>query len=83
MRVRRAQLDLIQLRVARRLAEIGQPMSVSRYSLLENGHIDPTAEERAALAQVLETTEDDIFPVTDTGKSVAAESAQELPVASR
>jgi hypothetical protein len=75
MRVRRAQLDLIQLQVVQRLAKNGLTMGAPRYSVIENGHVDPTPDERAALARVLETTEAALFPGLDAASTPSSSEA--------
>lgn len=57
LRVRRAERRVTQREVAQAMG-----VEVTRFWAIENGHKDPTSEERAALARVLETTEDKLFP---------------------
>jgi transcriptional regulator with XRE-family HTH domain len=54
----RAKRGRISQRDLAKVADI-QP---DRYWRIENDHVDPTADERAALARVLETTEGALFP---------------------
>jgi transcriptional regulator with XRE-family HTH domain len=57
LRVIRADKRLTQLDTATRA---GVPMT--RYWKIENGYLDPTPEERKAIAKVLRVTESDAFP---------------------
>lgn len=57
LRVRRAELDITQFEVARAVR-----IDHSKLSRIENGYQDPTADERAALARVLKTSEEALFP---------------------
>lgn len=57
LRVRRAELDVTQFQVAKKVG-----VDHSKLSRIENGYQDPTAEEIAALARVLDTTPEALFP---------------------
>lgn len=57
LRVRRAELDVTQFQVAKKVG-----VDHSKLSRIENGYQDPTPEEIAALARVLETTAHELFP---------------------
>lgn len=57
LRVRRAELSLTQLEVAQRAG-----LHVTKLSHIETEKLDPTEEERAALARVLDTDEATLFP---------------------
>lgn len=39
-------------------------ISQNKLSLIENGYVDPSPDERAAIAQALGLSESDIFPET-------------------
>lgn len=54
----RAKRGRISQRDLAKLAEI----TADRYWRIENDHAEPTAEERAALARALDTTETELFP---------------------
>jgi transcriptional regulator with XRE-family HTH domain len=68
IRVRRAEQDLTQLQVSQRIG-----VSASYLSLIENGHVEPSAELRADLARVLQTTETELFPELAAAAAPSAE----------
>ena len=52
-------------------------IQADRYWRIENDHADPTAEERAALARALDTTEEVLFPsLAVASSSTSAEAAR-------
>jgi transcriptional regulator with XRE-family HTH domain len=57
LRVRRAELDVTQFQVAKKVG-----VDHSKLSRIENGYQDPTPDEIAALARVLDTTPETLFP---------------------
>ena len=57
LRVRRAELDITQFQVAKKIG-----LDHSKLSRIENGYQDPTPDEIAALARVLDTTPAKLFP---------------------
>lgn len=57
MRVRRAALDLTQLQASRLVG-----MTMLRWNRIENSYLDPTPDERKAIAKVLKAKADDLFP---------------------
>ena len=57
LRVRRAEQDVTQLELAQKVG-----VSDSQISLMERGHIDPSPEMAAKIAEVLDTTPTAIFP---------------------
>jgi putative transcriptional regulator len=57
LRVRRAEQDVTQLELAQKVG-----VSDSQISLMERGHIDPSPEMAARIADVLETTPEALFP---------------------
>lgn len=57
LRVRRAEKRLTQWQTAQRLG-----VSQSRVYQIESGQVDPTEEERAALAKLFDVPESVIFP---------------------
>jgi transcriptional regulator with XRE-family HTH domain len=57
VRVRRAEKRVTQFEIATKTA-IGQ----TRLSRIENGLIEPTADEIDALVRVLDTTREELFP---------------------
>jgi transcriptional regulator with XRE-family HTH domain len=59
LRVVRAEKRVTQIDIAAR-AKIG----MTRYWKIENGYIDPTPAERAALARALKVQESEAFPAT-------------------
>lgn len=61
LRVRRAELDLSQHELARRLAKF-DGLSRDRIHRIEREYAEPTEEEIAALARALDTTPDALFP---------------------
>lgn len=71
LRVRRVELDVTQFEIARK-SGIGE----TRLSRIENGLIDPLDHERAALARVLDTTEDVLFPELAASTPAEGEAAR-------
>lgn len=57
LRVRRAELDVTQFQVAKKVG-----VDHSKLSRIENGHQDPTPEEIAALAKALDAQPHELFP---------------------
>jgi len=57
LRVFRAEYGITQIALA---VKVG--LSQTRYWRIENGYDQPTPEERAKLAKVLQTTEDELWP---------------------
>jgi transcriptional regulator with XRE-family HTH domain len=57
IRVARAEKRKTQIWTAQRVG-----MQASKLSLIENGYVEPTPGERAALARVLGVAETELFP---------------------
>lgn len=57
MRVRRAALDLTQVKAARLAG-----LTMLRYSRIETGYYDPTPDEQRAIAKALKAKRGDLFP---------------------
>jgi transcriptional regulator with XRE-family HTH domain len=66
LRVRRAELDVTQHDVAQRIG-----IHRDRFWRIENGYTDPTSDEIAALARVLDTTPAELFPGLGDQQAVA------------
>lgn len=56
-RVRRAALDLTQMKVARATG-----IEINRFVRIENGVFDPTPDEQKAIAKALKCKRTDLFP---------------------
>lgn len=54
------------VRAEKRISQLDTALAIgisqSKLSLIENSYVEPTAEERAALARVLGVDESDVFP---------------------
>jgi transcriptional regulator with XRE-family HTH domain len=57
LRVRRAELDVTQFEIARKVG-----FDTSKLSRIENGILDPTPEDVAKLAKALKATPVELFP---------------------
>lgn len=57
LRVRRAELDVTQFQVARKVG-----FDAAKLSRIENGLVDPSAEDIAALAKALKAQPHELFP---------------------
>lgn len=57
LRVARAERRMTQLDLARAAG-----VSQSTLSLIENGYVEPTPDQRADFARILETPETELFP---------------------
>jgi transcriptional regulator with XRE-family HTH domain len=57
LRVRRAELDVTQFEIARKVG-----FDAAKLSRIENGLVDPSTEDIAALAKALKTTPAELFP---------------------
>ncbi len=57
LRVRRAELDVTQFEIARKVG-----FDTSKLSRIENGILDPTPDDVAKLAKALKATPAELFP---------------------
>lgn len=57
LRVRRAELDVTQFQVAKKVG-----FDAAKLSRIENGLVDPSADDIAALAKALKSTPAELFP---------------------
>lgn len=57
LRVLRAERHMTQFQLANK-----SRLTPSRISFIENGHIEPTPTERAALARAFKVSEPEVFP---------------------
>lgn len=71
LRVARARRPISQLKLA---TEAG--LTENRYWRIENGYAEPTPDERAALARVLDTTEESLFPELAATSPAEGEAAR-------
>jgi transcriptional regulator with XRE-family HTH domain len=70
LRVRRAELDVTQFEIARKVG-----FDTSKLSRIENGILDPTDREAAALARALKTTREALFPQLASSPAEESEAA--------